>query len=105
MNDPFIPAQEILPMNIQNSSLPLGAPSTTVSRRFVKIGAVAFTALALGTPLLHATGIVLDTNDVTIAPTGILNLKQGNLIVRGPGGGDRPTAGPRGEVRDQARAR
>lgn len=87
MNAPFIPTQDISFMNKKNSSLPFCAGSMSAACRFLKSGAVLIAALSIGAPLIHATGIVLDTGDVTIAPTGILDLKVNNLIVRGPGGG------------------
>ena len=34
---------------------------------------------------LHATGLVIDQNDLTIAATGTENLKRGNLVIRGVG--------------------
>lgn len=69
-------------MNHQNSSLPVRAGFTTAARRITKIGAVAFAALSIGAPLAQATGIVLTTNTLTIAPTGTLNLKDNSLIVK-----------------------
>lgn len=69
-------------MNTPNSSLPTSAGLSAAVRQFTKIGAVACAALSIGAPLVHATGIVLDTNTLVIQPTGILDLKKNNLIVR-----------------------
>ena len=49
-----------------------------IAKAGIVVAAVAFIA----TPVAQATGLVIDTAGLTIAPTGRLNLKDNGLIVR-----------------------
>ena len=76
-----------------NQSTPSQSRQSTLSkswRRFSKVGALAAVLAATVTPAANA--LVLTTGTLTIAPTGTLNLKVNNLIVK-TGIAGVPTAG------------
>ena len=61
------------------------SPLSTSWTRVGKIAFLAVAAVSASMPLAHATGLVIDTNALAITGSGVLNLKQGNLIVRNAG--------------------
>lgn len=69
-------------MNPNTNPLPVRGHSSDFGRRIAKISAIALTALAAGSPFVQATGLVVDTGTLTIAPTGIFNIQDNNLVVR-----------------------
>ena len=82
MNDPFIPALKTQPMSTSKSSLASQSVPSTSWQRISKVGILAAALVSAIVPAVHATGIILETNTLTIAPTGVLNLKTNNLIVK-----------------------
>ena len=79
MNHPFISSAKPLFMNqLTPSQSRQGALSKSWCR-FGKVAAITMAAAALASPMAEA--LVLQTNTVTIAPTGVLDLKTSNLIV------------------------
>ena len=75
MNAPFVPSKKSPPMNNSNSSL-------FSFSRLTGFAAVALAGLTFGVSHARATGLVMDTGTLSIAPTGQLNLQDNDLIVR-----------------------
>lgn len=67
-------------MNPNTNSLPVCAETQVRPLRFAKIAALAVVIAAAASPIASATGLLLETNSLTIAPTGQLNLKDNAMI-------------------------
>ena len=68
-------------MNSNTSVLPPMIRSTSSVARFLKVGLATLASAALVAPVVQATGLVIDTNTLAIAPTGKLDIKDNALIV------------------------
>ena len=80
MNHPFIPSEKLLPMNQNKSSLSCQILTSSCWSRFSKIGVLTAVIASVAAPV--ASALVLNTNTLSIAPTGQLNVKVNNVIVR-----------------------